>query len=85
MTPFLAQPVWERREKDGEKREEGVRERGSTLYLDFPAIGPLNPDEARGKVDPRCKGYGGYRDCGVSTTPGGRSVLILCYFLLKMP
>ena len=47
----------EEREMEGEKGEEGVRERNSTFSLDFPAIGPSNPGEARGKVDPHCKGY----------------------------
>ena len=41
------------------KREKGkeFRERGSTLSLDFPAIGPSNLGETRGKVDPHCKSY----------------------------
>ena len=39
------------------KAEEGVRERSSTFSLGFPAISPSNPGEARGKVDPHCKGY----------------------------
>ena len=36
------------------KREKGreFRERGSTFSLDFPAIGPSNSNETRGKVDP---------------------------------
>ena len=29
----------------------------STFSLDFPAIGPANPGEARGKDDPHCKSY----------------------------
>ena len=41
----------------GKNREEGVRERGFTFSLDFSAICPSNPDEARGKVDPHYKGY----------------------------
>ena len=83
MTPFLAQPVWGRKEKEREKREEGVRERDSTLSLDFSAIGPSNPDEARGKVDPTARATHRYRDCGVSTTPGGRGFLLLGYSCLK--
>ena len=41
------------------KREKGreFRERGTTFTLDFPAIGPSNPYEIRGKVDPHCKSY----------------------------
>ena len=45
-----------KRERKREKERE-FRERGSTLSLDFPVIGPSNPDEARGKVDPHCKSY----------------------------
>ena len=40
-----------------EKGGEGVRERFSTLSLDFSAIGSSNPGEAKGKVDPHDKGY----------------------------
>ena len=45
--------------KKERKREKGreLRERGSTFSLDFPAIGPSNLDETRGKVDPHCKSY----------------------------
>ena len=41
------------------KREKGreFRERGSTFSLDFLTIGPSNPSETRGKVDPHYKGY----------------------------
>ena len=46
---------------EGEKRERIERgrilERSSTFSLDFPTIGPSNPNKARGKVDPHCKGY----------------------------
>ena len=47
-----------KREKE-RKRVKGreFRQRGSTLSLDFPAIGPSNPGETRGKVDPHCKSY----------------------------
>ena len=37
--------------------ETDIRERKSNLSLDFPAIGPSVPDEPRGKVALRCKGY----------------------------
>ena len=39
------------------KKEKGTefRERGSTLSLDFPVIGPSNLGETRGKVDPYYK------------------------------
>ena len=37
--------------------ERAFRERSFTLSLDFPAIGPSNPGETRGKVDPHCKSY----------------------------
>ena len=58
---MLDQPVWEGGEKT-EKRERKrrrvlERERESTFSLDFPTIGPSNSGEARGKVDPHCKGY----------------------------
>ena len=47
------------------KREKGreFRERGSTLSLDFPAIGPSNPGETRGKVDPTTRATCGYQYC----------------------
>ena len=45
------------REKKEERERRNYRERGSTFSLDFPAIGPLNPGETRGKVDPHCKSY----------------------------
>ena len=71
------------------EKEERVleRERESTFSLDFSTIGSSNPGKARGKVDPHCKGYawvpvlGG----GVSTTPRGRGLLLLGYFLSKNP
>ena len=43
--------------KERGKEGEIFRERGSIFSLDFLAIGPSNPGEARGKVDPHCKGY----------------------------
>ena len=40
------------------EREGGrVRVRSSHFSLNFSAIDPSNPGEARGKVDPHCKGY----------------------------
>ena len=60
LTTSFSQPVWGEekrgRVRDSEK-EEDFRERGSTLSLNFSAIGPLNSDETRGKVDPHCKSY----------------------------
>ena len=56
LTPIFSQPVWEG-EREREREEEDFRERESTFSLDFQAIGPSNPYETRGKVDPRCKGY----------------------------
>ena len=35
----------------------GFRERESNIFLDFPAFGPSDPSEPRGKVALRCKGY----------------------------
>ena len=63
MIPNLTKLVWEgkkgerEKERKGEKRMRDLRERISTLSLDFPVIGPTNPDEARGKDDPHCKSY----------------------------
>ena len=31
--------------------------KSSHFSLDFSVIGPSNPDEIRGKVDPHCKSY----------------------------
>ena len=42
--------------KEGEKRRD-FRKRVSTFSLGFLAIGPSNPGETRGKVDPHCKSY----------------------------
>ena len=39
------------------KQGENFREREFTLSLDFSTIGLSNPGEAKGKVDPHCKGY----------------------------
>ena len=44
------------RERKREKEIE-FRERCSTFSLDFPAIGPSNSGETRGKVDPHYKSY----------------------------
>ena len=45
------------REKKEERERRNFRERGSTISLDFSAIGPSNLGETRGKVDPHCKSY----------------------------
>ena len=47
----------EGREEREKGREEETRERGSTLSLDFPTIGPSVSSGARGKVFPRDKSY----------------------------
>ena len=48
-----------KKEKRERKREKGgeFRERDSTFSLDLLVIGPLNPGETKGKVDPHCKSY----------------------------
>ena len=48
--------------KGGEKKERGkegesFRKRESTFSLDFPTIGPSNPEKTRDKFDPHGKGY----------------------------
>ena len=53
---MFSQPVWEE-EGERERKEEDFRERESTVSLFFLAIGPSNPGNARGKVDPLYKGY----------------------------
>ena len=45
-----------RRKRENRERED-FRERSSTFFLDFLAIGLSNPGEIRGKVDPHCKSY----------------------------
>ena len=51
-------PNWFGREKERKReKEREFRERGSTFSLNFLAIGPSNPGETRGKVDPHCKSY----------------------------
>ena len=46
------------REKERKReKEREFRERGFTFFLDFMTIGPSNPGETRGKVDPYCKSY----------------------------
>ena len=45
------------KERERERKEEEFRERESTFSLYFLAIGPTNPGETRGKVDPHCKSY----------------------------
>ena len=47
----------EREKKRGRERKRVFRERVSNFSLDFPAIGQSVPDEPRGKVALRCKGY----------------------------
>ena len=70
LTPFLTQPFGgEGKKKERGKEGESVRERESTFSLDFSTIGLSNL---------------GYWYCEVSTTSGGRSVLLLSYFLFKM-
>ena len=88
MTPFLTQPVGgegkrERKGKRGGGKKERFLERESTFFLDFSAIGLSNLGKA--KLIPTERAKRGYWDCGVSTTPGGRSVLLLGYFLFKIP
>ena len=39
------------------EKEREFKERGSTFSLNFPAIGPSNPGETRGKVAPHYKSY----------------------------
>ena len=63
-----------------EKREGFFRERSSTFSLEFPVIGPSVPNEPRGKVALRCKGYAWVPVCGFSTTPRGRGFLLLDLF-----
>ena len=47
-----------KREKERKREEErAFRERSSHFSLDFSAIGPSNPGETRGKVDPHYKTY----------------------------
>ena len=59
---MLDQPVGRGRENREEGNGKGgesfrERERESTFSLDFSTICSSNPGEARGKVDPHCKGY----------------------------
>ena len=62
--PILTKWIGRGREKGGKSKwkREGkcgifFRERSSTLSLEFPAIGQVSPDEARGKVAPHGKDY----------------------------
>ena len=43
----------EQTERGEKEEEESFRERSSHLCLEFLMIGPSNPDETRGKVDPQ--------------------------------
>ena len=45
------------REKEIGKDRRNSKERGSHFSLDFPVIGPSNPDETRGKVGPHYKSF----------------------------
>ena len=79
FTPFLTQPVgrggWKEREKkERGKLGESFKERESTFSIDYPAIGPS-------KLIPALRARGGYWDCRVSITVGGRGLLLLGYFL----
>ena len=58
------------------------RERKFNFSLEFPMFGPSVLIRPRSKVVLRCKGYvvramRRHRFCGVSTTPEGRSFLLL--------
>ena len=63
--PNLDQMDWERKreeeKKKSKRKREGkceiFRERSSTFSLEFSAIGPASPDEARSKVAPHGKDY----------------------------
>ena len=46
-----------RKRERKKEQERAFRERSSTFSLDFPAIGPSNPNEIRGKVDLHHKSY----------------------------
>ena len=56
-------PNWfgERKERESNREREGkrgiFRERSSTFFLKFPAIGPAASDEARSKVAPHGEDY----------------------------
>ena len=59
LTIIFSQTVWgegKEREKEGE-RERELKERSSTFSLSFLTIGPLNPGETRGRVDPHYKSH----------------------------
>ena len=45
------------REKEGERKEGNLRERGSNFSLNFSAIGPSVSGKERSKVAPHGKGY----------------------------
>ena len=47
----------EQTERGEKEEEESFRMRSSHFSLDFPAIGPSNPDETKDKVGPHCKSY----------------------------
>ena len=65
-----------------ERREKGTdfRERCSNFSLNFSAIGPLFPTRQKVKLLPTERATCGYHFCGVSTTLGGRGLLLLGLF-----
>ena len=71
----------ERGRTERDREREGFRERGSTFSLEFPAIGPASPDEARSKVAPHARTTRGYQFRGVSTNFGKVGVFLLLALL----
>ena len=62
LDPSSLKSFWEgkeekEREKPTERKRRNSRVRSSHFSLEFPTIGPSNPGEPRGKVDPHCKSY----------------------------
>ena len=58
------------------------RERESNFSLDFQTFGS---SEQETKLLYAVRATRGHQFCGVSTTLGGRGLLLLGYFLFKMP
>ena len=54
---ILDQPMGWRRGEEKEKRGRNLKERSSTFFLGFSAIGPAVPDGVRRKVLPRAKSF----------------------------